>query len=517
MLSVRSQKNSTRINAINSEKQIRLYRSIYQTTTVLEKSEFPSHSVEQPISEDDPLLESLRRVSYQTGQIGDGDESGDNVDPDSVNSLVLKLGQKLGSPDLADTVDNLSGVGVASIAAEVVSITKNLLGAGLLSLSQGIAIYSNDPSAIILASALIVSLGGIFGYFCLLIAKICQKTRSTTYRECWENTIGDRGAIVISMMSALLPAQGNLSATIVLSQIMQSLLESFHVYWSQMKCLLVLTFFLLLPMCLVKDINSISSFSTLGVTSMVLATIAMMIRYYDGTYQESGIYFGTIKPDHQPSFGNKKEMKVAVLPFVCMVFNSYIMHYNVPRFYTELKARSIPRFTVAVTWSFGLTSIILILIAGAGYLTFGDNSSSCILNNYSPDDPLATASRLGIFLSTLLMYPIALIGVRDGLLDTFRIPKHSRTVGFLNIISVLILFLSTICAVFFDDLGMINAVGGGTLATFLCIIFPAVMYRHLVTKVVESNIEDLIESWISLLLMVTGTLLGVSGVYQSFL
>eukprot|EP00534_Pseudo-nitzschia_fraudulenta_P010948 CAMPEP_0201198794 /NCGR_PEP_ID=MMETSP0851-20130426/157523_1 /ASSEMBLY_ACC=CAM_ASM_000631 /TAXON_ID=183588 /ORGANISM="Pseudo-nitzschia fraudulenta, Strain WWA7" /LENGTH=323 /DNA_ID=CAMNT_0047486097 /DNA_START=96 /DNA_END=1064 /DNA_ORIENTATION=- len=323
--------------------------------------------------------------------------------------------------------------------------------------------------------------------------------------------MGDRGGLVVSVMNILLPAQGNLSATTVLSQTLQSLLETFSIQWSRLTCLFVLTVVILLPLCLMRDLDSISPFSTIGVVSMAVSTIALMIRYFDDSYEPGGSYFDDISSDLQPSFGNETAWNATMLPFACMIFNSYIMHYNAPRLYMELKDRSIPRFTMAVGWSFGLTSIIFILIAGTGYLTFGENSSPYILNNYSPDDPIATASRICIFFSTLLMYPIAFFGVRDGLLDLLGMPAYTQTTLCLNTVSILALSLLTILAILFHDLGLINAVGGGALATFLCIIFPALMYRQLVAKAVEPNGAEIAESWLALILMIVGIVLGTSG------
>jgi len=459
------------------------------------------------------------------GAIGYTTDHNDHVDLDEMDDTdaavfdhtAHSVKQHSGTASFADAMADPSQVGTASVASEIMSIAKNLLGAGVLSLSRGIAAYSNDPNAIYSATISILLLGGMFGYFCLLIAKICHATRSTTYRECWESTMGDRGGVAVSIVTALLPAQGNLSATTVLSQTLQSLLETMGVYWSRLTCLIVLTVFVLLPICLMKDLDSISPFSTLGVASMGVATIAMMIRYLDGSYQEGGLYFDTIPSNFRPSFGHETAWNLTVLPFVCMVFNSYIMHYNVPRFYMELKDRSIPRFTIAVGWSFGLAAVILILIAGAGYLTFGEHSSPYILNNYSPDDPLATASRIGVFLSTLLMYPIAFFGVRDGLLDVFGVPHYLQTTRNLDCVSVLVLSLLTVSAVFFDDLGTINAVGGGALATALCFVFPALMYRQLVLNSIDRTKGELLESSMALILMVVGVLLGGVGLYQSLI
>lgn len=58
-----------------------------------------------------------------------------------------------------------------------------------------------------------MELENFFGYannmlHSILISKVCQKTGSGTYRECWESTMGGRGGLGVALISALLPAQG---------------------------------------------------------------------------------------------------------------------------------------------------------------------------------------------------------------------------------------------------------------------------------------------------------------------
>jgi hypothetical protein len=62
--------------------------------------------------------------------------------------------------------------GQATIPSEVANIAKNLIGGGVFSLSGGMAIYSDSPAAVWSATLWIVGLGAIFGYFCLLVAKV---------------------------------------------------------------------------------------------------------------------------------------------------------------------------------------------------------------------------------------------------------------------------------------------------------------------------------------------------------
>lgn len=105
----------------------------------------------------------------------------------------------------------------------------------------------------------------------------------------------------------------------------------------------------------------------------------------------------------------------------------FISDYNSARFYTELKDASLPRFATAVSWAFGFSSAVYVAIACLGYLTFGGNSSSYILNNYSPYDPLATFCRLAVGISTLTTYPIVFIGCRDGMLDVLNVEAARQT------------------------------------------------------------------------------------------
>lgn len=71
--------------------------------------------------------------------------------------------------------------------------------------------------------------------------------------------------------------------------------------------------------------------------------------------------------------------------------------------------------------------------------------------------PLATVSRLAVGLSTLVAYPI----VFTGFMDIFEISLADHTGLELNYLTLFLLSLLTIIAVFVTDLGLINAVGGG--------------------------------------------------------
>jgi amino acid permease len=297
--------------------------------------------------------------------------------------------------------------GSATIFSEVMNIAKNLLGAGVLSMSGGIAMYANSPWGVLSSSFEVVIQAMIFGYFCVLIAKVCELTTSKTIRECWERTMGKKFAVAIVVVIGLNPLQGTLAYSAILSQTFKSLCETIGISLTHIESLLIVTVVGLLPLCLMKNIHALAPFSMLGTSSILLTAVGMICRCYDGSYQPGGIYYDDLPVNMRPHFGTEHHIfSPKAIPLVCMIFEAYVMHYNSPRFYMELKDRSIPRFSWCVGGAFGLSALVYVAIASAGFLTFGGNSDNYILNNYSPRDPLATACRLLVGISTLTTYPM---------------------------------------------------------------------------------------------------------------
>ena len=287
--------------------------------------------------------------------------------------------------------------GQATITSEVFNIAKNLVGSGCLSLPGGIAMYADDPSAVVSACVLIAIVGSIFAYYCILQGRICRITHAFSYGESWEESVGEKGALAVSLVIATYPALGCLGCSIILCETFASLSETIGFPMSRITCLTLITILALLPLCLLKNLAVLAPFSFIGVFVTVLAAGAMMMRYVDGSYLPGGQYYGDIADTFKPSFGSRQDLlSLHSLPFICMIFAAYVMHYNSPRFYVELKQATVPRYTRAVSGAFGLSTAIYFIMAVAGFLTFGGNSDSLILNNYSPHDPLAAFCRLAI-------------------------------------------------------------------------------------------------------------------------
>lgn len=253
---------------------------------------------------------------------------------------------------------------------------------------------------------------------------------------------------------------------------------------SRTPTLVVVTSAVLLPLCLLKNLKSLAPFSLLGVLGMAYTAIAMAVRYCDGTYALPGGSLVTqLAKELQPSFGDKGIEAVFgpnSLILVCMLATAYLAHFNAPKFYMELKDNTIARYNQVVSWSFGISILLTGVMAMLGFLTFGQNASGLVLNNYSTNDVWMSGSRIAVAVSLVFSYPLAFTGCRDGFLELLKVPPEKRTNMNLNLLTVTLLSILTYLACILKNVSFVLSFGGATLGNALTYVYPAIMYRAVV-------------------------------------
>jgi amino acid permease len=167
---------------------------------------------------------------------------------------------------------------------------------------------------------------------------------------------------------------------------------------------------------------------------------------------------------------------------LCILDGGTRAHYNAPKFYWELKDNTIDRFNQVVRYSFAGAMILMSTVAAAGFGTFGKASHSLILSNYSTSDQLMSLSRMAVTMSLICTYPLAFVGVRNGVLDLFNIQSIKVRNQVSNPLSILLLVLITSFAFVLKDIRIILALGGATWGNCVIYLFPALMLHHAASK-----------------------------------
>jgi len=412
--------------------------------------------------------------------------------------------------------------GSATMSNEIVNLVNNIVGSGIVALPSGVAAFGNTSSALIPAILLIWMVGILNAYYFSLIGRLCSISGALTYRDAWEKTMGSQGAGLIATVCMLKAGMAVWCLSVILGDSFHSLFLMIGMaFLTRTEVLIMVTVLVLLPLCLVKNLNFLAPFSFVGVAAIVLSTIIMWERYFDGTYKlPYGRFVEDTDEDVKPSFGSigwEGVFSIRTLILVCMLSTAYVAHYNAPRFYVELKDNTIKRYNAVVCWSFGSCSTLFSLFTAGGFLTFGGNCSGYILNNYNNVDFLAAVCRAAISLSVICTYPLLFVGFRDGLIDVIGLAQEDQTAGALNLITVLGISVVTVLAATWTDLAFIVAIGGATFATVIIFVFPALMFRAAVTNMGQYASDRLKrEVQVSLYMMVFGTMMGLVGAWLAF-
>mmetsp|Transcript_795 Transcript_795/g.2300 ORF Transcript_795/g.2300 Transcript_795/m.2300 type:complete len:91 (-) Transcript_795:266-538(-) len=82
---------------------------------------------------------------------------------------------------------------------------------------MGIAAVSNESSALVPALIITFFMGAVFGYYFLLVGRVCNYSSAATYREAWEETVGSNGSTAVAFFTTLEPAISVIAYVSVLS------------------------------------------------------------------------------------------------------------------------------------------------------------------------------------------------------------------------------------------------------------------------------------------------------------
>jgi amino acid permease len=224
------------------------------------------------------------------------------------------------------------GTGTASVTAEIFNLVKAIVGAGVLTLPAGIAAFGNAPSAAMPAVFFIALIGTLSGYGFALIGRVCALVGATSYRDAWDKSVSPStsGFVAVSVTAKTIFA--TLAYSMILADTFQSLVSVIVPGITKATTLTGVTAFLLLPLCLLKNLSSLAPFSLMGTLGMMYTAAAMGIRYFGKAYVANGQFAKDLPVQLRPAFGSLGATaafspKATIL--LGMLSTAYMAHFNV--------------------------------------------------------------------------------------------------------------------------------------------------------------------------------------------
>lgn len=365
------------------------------------------------------------------------------------------------------------------------NLVKNIAGAGVLSLPAGIAAFSDAKGAALPACALVGALGMLSCYTFVLIGRLCEMTKTQTYKEAVSKSMGDTPGKVLAAATTMKTAMACFMYSIIIGDTTAALAQTFGaasafpvVAAYRWKLLALTTATVLTPLCLLRSFAFLAYTSLVGIAGTLYTAGFMGKRLFDGSYAPGGRFFQALQETGGgavlPAFGGVTSPAGSFV-LVSMLATAFIAHYNAPRFYRDLEDATPKRFAKLGAASFGISALIFGSMMSFGFLTFGSATTGYILNNYASTDGLATAARVAILLSITLGYPLTFVSLRDGILEMAK-PGQQVSWRTKDACSLAILALITTAATFVRNLGLVASVGGAVLGSLVIYIFPALSF-----------------------------------------
>jgi sodium-coupled neutral amino acid transporter 11 len=396
--------------------------------------------------------------------------------------VVTKVSRRLPAKKSAQPPSD----GHSTVMASVFNLVNNVAGAGILTLSAGMASGSGWIPAILIC----VGLGALSAHSFSIIGDACEMTGQEDFKGLWSKTIGESTTYLVDAMIAVMCIACCVIYSGILGDVFTPLLTIIGFpdrFNGRTSNILAITTGVLFPLSLIKDLSALAFTSILGFAAIIYTVMFIVIRALDGSYSVGsgrfaieGILAG------MPSF---EKSSLFNFDFSSLVLASnlglaFIAHYNAPSYYRSLKNSNSERFRKMVNIAFVIIVTLYTVTMTAGYATFGEACQGNILLNYHPGDVLSTLGRFATGLSILFGFPLVACGAREsivGVASSFGYNSLGADKNhFLLVFGIMALVTSISCTV--KDVSLVVGLTGAALGSLIVYVCPAILYTKAVVQ-----------------------------------
>ncbi|XP_075863317.1 sodium-coupled neutral amino acid symporter 1 isoform X2 [Microcebus murinus] len=335
---------------------------------------------------------------------------------------------------------------------------------------------------------------------------ICSKeTGCMVYEKLGEQVFGTTGKLVIFGATSLQNTGAMLSYLFIVKNELPSAIkflmgeeEAFTAWYVDGRVLVVIvTFGIILPLCLLKNLGYLGYTSGFSLSCMVFFLIVVIYKKFQIPCIVSSVNQtstnSTISETCMPKYVTFNSKTVYALPTIAFAF---VCHPSVLPIYSELKDRSQKKMQMVSNISFFAMFVMYFLTAIFGYLTFYETVQSDLLHKYqNKDDILILTVRLAVIVAVILTVPVLFFTVRSSLFELakktkFNLCRHT-------VVTFVLLVIINLLVIFIPSMKDIFGVVGVTSANMLIFILPSSLYLKITNQDGDKGTERI---WAALFL-----------------
>ncbi|XP_006755582.1 PREDICTED: sodium-coupled neutral amino acid transporter 1 [Myotis davidii] len=375
--------------------------------------------------------------------------------------------------------------GTTSLGMSVFNLSNAIMGSGILGLAFALANTGILLFLVLLSSVTLLSI------YSINLLLICSKeTGCMVYEKLGEQVFGTTGKFVIFGATSLQNTGAMLSYLFIVKNELPSAIkflmgkeETFSAWYVDGRVLVVIvTFSIILPLCLLKNLGYLGYTSGFSLSCMVFFLIVVIYKKFQIPCIVPGLNATSANSTNAdmctPKYVTFNSKTVYALPTIAFAF---VCHPSVLPIYSELKDRSQKRMQMVSNISFFAMFLMYFLTAIFGYLTFYENVQSDLLHKYqSKDDVLILTVRVAVIVAVILTVPVLFFTVRSSLFELAKKTKFNLCRHIF--VTIILLVIINLLVIFIPSMKDIFGVVGVTSANMLIFILPSSLYLKITNQ-----------------------------------
>ncbi|KAI5158725.1 sodium-coupled neutral amino acid symporter 1 isoform X1 [Manis pentadactyla] len=374
--------------------------------------------------------------------------------------------------------------GTTSLGMSVFNLSNAIMGSGILGLAFALA-----NTGILLFLALLTSVMLLSIYSINLLLACSKETGCMVYEKLGEQVFGTTGKLVIFGATSLQNTGAILSYLFIVKNELPSAIkflmgkeEAFSAWYVDGRVLVVVvTFGIILPLCLLKNLGYLGYTSGFSLSCMVFFLIVVIYKKFElpcpALELNSTSANSTDADMCTPKYVTFNSKTVYALPTIAFAF---VCHPSVLPIYSELKDRSQKKMQMVSNISFFAMFVMYLLTAVFGYLTFYESVLSDLLHKYQSRDVLILCVRLAVIVAVILTVPVLFFTVRSSLFELAKKTKFNLCHH--TVVTFMLLVILNLLVIFIPSMKDIFGVIGVTSANVLIFILPSSLYLKITNQ-----------------------------------
>lgn len=423
------------------------------------RSSFDSYDSEFDVDSEPENAETERRLPLLT-----------NIQAPSVTLANNGAGWNDGEAAAAEHNRPKSG-----LRAAFMNMANSIIGAGIIGQP-----YAFKNAGLLAGIFLLISLTVIVDWTICLIVINSKLSGANSFQGTVERCFGKPGLIAVSVAQWAFAFGGMVAFGVIVGDSIPHVflaiwpnLRTMPVLWllgDRRAVIIIFTLGISYPLTLYRDISKLAKASTFALVSMMVIVFTVVIQ---GILTPKELRGSFSTPLLTVNSGIAQAIGVISFAFVC--------HHNSLLIYGSLETPTIDRFSRVTHYSTAISMLACLLMALAGFLTFGDKTLGNVLNNFPADNTMVTIARLCFGLNMLTTLPLEAFVCREVMVN-YYFPGEPFNMSLHLILSSAIVVSAMALSLMTCDLGVIFELVGSTSACAMAYILPPLCYIKLASR-----------------------------------